>query len=103
MPSDSKKKILQKKLAVLETGTAPMRTGSFKNRAERRKYWASMMESAKKDGDRLKASELLGRSNADFVERTRFEDAEGNKLEWIVKVVRVGDVKDPEEQSDASD
>ena len=38
------------------------------SREERQQFWTNLMRKAKRDGDKLKASELLGRSQADFVE-----------------------------------
>jgi molybdenum-dependent DNA-binding transcriptional regulator ModE len=39
------------------------------NRQQRQEFWTNMAQTAEKDSDRLKASELLGRSFADFIER----------------------------------
>jgi len=43
---------------------------SIATREERQQFWTNMMAKAAKDGDKLKASELLGRSQADFLDRT---------------------------------
>ena len=51
------------------------------NRQQRQEFWSQMMRSSEKASDRLKASELLGKSQADFVERKRLEDADGGPLE----------------------
>ena len=40
----------------------------IKTREDRQKWWSGMMDTAEKDSDKLKASELLGRSNADFTD-----------------------------------
>lgn len=42
-----------------------------KTRQERQEFWSDMMEDAEKDSDKLKASELLGRSEADFTDNIR--------------------------------
>ena len=41
----------------------------IKNREERQQFWSNMMDSAEKPSDALKASELLGRSEADFTDK----------------------------------
>ena len=41
----------------------------IKTREERQEFWSKMMVEAKRDADRLKASELLGKSQADFTEK----------------------------------
>ena len=38
-------------------------------REQRQNFWTKMMKKAEKDSDKLKASELLGRSEADFIDR----------------------------------
>jgi len=38
-------------------------------REERQELWSNMAKNAKRDADRLKASELLGKSQADFTEK----------------------------------
>ena len=43
---------------------------SIATREERQQFWTKMMAKAARDGDKLKASELLGRSQADFLDRT---------------------------------
>lgn len=44
---------------------------NIKNRQERQEFWSSLMGTAEKDSDKLKASELLGRSEADFTDNIR--------------------------------
>jgi hypothetical protein len=56
-------------------------------REERQQFWSLMMTSKENARDRLKASELLGKSEADFVERKRIEDADGKPLKWRIEVV----------------
>lgn len=41
----------------------------IKSREERQEFWSGLMDTAEKDSDKLKASELLGRSEADFTDR----------------------------------
>jgi hypothetical protein len=38
--------------------------------------------------DRLKASELLGRSEADFTDKQRYVDKDGKDLKWQVEIVK---------------
>lgn len=48
--------------------------GRILSRAERQEFWTSvMMDTGAELKDRLKASELLGKSEADFVERLQHE------------------------------
>jgi phage terminase small subunit len=43
-------------------------------REERQEFWTAIMDDeTKKDSDRLKASELLGRSEADFVDKAQLQ------------------------------
>lgn len=43
----------------------------IKTREQRKEFWSKLMDKAKKDSDKLKASELLGRSEADFIDTVR--------------------------------
>jgi phage terminase small subunit len=55
-------------------------------RAERQAFWSGVMRDEDHDmGARLKASELLGKSEADFTDK--IAGAEGGPLEIIVKTV----------------
>lgn len=48
---------------------AVVQAGRIANRAERQAFWTSvMLDSKERTTDRLKAAELLGRSEADFTE-----------------------------------
>lgn len=50
-------------------------------RSERQEFWTEVMTDAKNDmKHRLKASELLGKSQADFVDRVKFEADELDQL-----------------------
>jgi len=51
-----------------------------------------MMETAEKDGDRLKASELLGRSEADFIDTTRLTGPDGGAV--IVQPMSIKSLQD---------
>ena len=58
------------------------------SREERQEFWTKMaLNSKKKDSDRLKASELLGRSEADFTDIKRIVDKDGEDLTWKVEIV----------------
>lgn len=52
-----------------------------KSRESRKEFWSRMMDTAERDGDRLKASELLGRSEADFVDTTRHVGGDGGPIQ----------------------
>lgn len=41
---------------------------NIKSRTERQQFWSNLMDTAEKDADKLKASELLGKSEADFTD-----------------------------------
>ena len=58
----------------------------IKSRKERQEFWTTMMSDAEKDSDRLKASELLGRSEADFTDNVK-HDAAGNLIKTVVSVL----------------
>ncbi len=50
-------------------------------RQDRQKYWTDTIKNEEESTkDRLKASELLGKSQADFVERTRHEGPDGQQV-----------------------
>ena len=56
-----------KAIAKLDDQT---RAESIANRQQRQEFWSRMMQNAQHDPDKLRASELLGRSEADFIERS---------------------------------
>ena len=57
------------------------------SRAERQQFWSSVMRDADQQmRDRLKAAELLGKSEADFVERQEVSGPGGAPLIESVKV-----------------
>ena len=62
------------------------RDGNIATREERQKWWTEMMAKAEKDSDRLKASELLGRSEADFTDNIRTPDIKD--ANWTVTMVK---------------
>jgi len=55
-------------VAAIKTREHTKSNRKIKTREERQQWWSNMMDTAEKDTDKLKASELLGRSNADFTE-----------------------------------
>lgn len=60
-------------------------TGKILTREERQAFWSTVANDENADmGDRLRASELLGKSQADFIERTRLEGAGGTPAPAIV-------------------
>ena len=63
--------------------TAPL----IASREERQKFWTTTMNSKKTSmKDRLKASELLGRSEADFVEKHAHFGADGGPVKHVIEV-----------------
>lgn len=59
------------------------------SRIERQAFWTAAMNDDKlKMENRLKASELLGKSEGDFIERVDLNPGGPIKVEWVVK--RVG-------------
>jgi len=59
-------------------------------REERQLFWTEGMNDVTLDiKDRHKASELLGRSEADFTDNKRLVDKDGEDLEWKVEIVEV--------------
>lgn len=55
---------------------AEIREKHIADRAERQRFWSKTMVSAPKIADRLKASELLGRSEADFTDNINQTDTQ---------------------------
>lgn len=63
-------------------------------REERQAFWTKVFYGLELDdgdppkmGDRLKASELLGRSEADFTDNQRISDPAGKALSWKIEIV----------------
>ena len=54
--------------AALKTREDRERKPKIKSRIDRQEWWSAMMDTAEKDSDRLKASEHLARSHADFTD-----------------------------------
>ena len=60
----------------------------IKTREQRQEWWSDVMgETGEKMGDRLKASELLGRSNADFTDKQEHSTDPNRPLKWQVEIV----------------
>jgi len=57
------------------------------SREERQEFWTEMLKTAEKDSDRLKASELLGRSEADFTDNKRISGPDGKDLIWRTEII----------------
>jgi len=68
-------------------------TSLIATREERQRFWTSMMrDEARKEADRLKASELLAKSEGDFLERREFSGPNGTPLAPpIIQVVFTDD------------
>lgn len=56
-------------LAAIQSREQEQTATHIATREDRQQFWSQMMRTAERDGDKLKASELLGRSNADFIDR----------------------------------
>lgn len=57
-------------------------------REERQAFWTKVLyDKVSKMSDRLKASELLGRSEADFTDNQRISGPDGKDLKWKVEIV----------------
>ena len=67
--------------------------GPIATREERQKFWTDTMRN-KIPGididikDRSKASELMGRSEADFTDKKIISDPDGKSLRWTVEIVK---------------
>lgn len=70
---------LAKKLSILRNGVVS--TSEAKSSKERKEFWSEIMDTAEKPSDRLKASELLGRSEADFTDTIRHGGADGAPIQ----------------------
>lgn len=74
-------------LAELKAREVVRCTPLIASRAERQQFWSSVMRDADQQmRDRLKAAELLGKSEADFVERQEVSGPGGAPLIESVKV-----------------
>ncbi len=90
-------KKLEKKLAILDRSmVTPSGSTLPKTREERKIFWSDVMDSDSKTNDKLKASELLGKTEADFIERRRHEGDPDNPMIWEINIV--DPKKDPEEE-----
>lgn len=86
---------LAKVAAALEAMRRATTNAAIATREERQAFWSSVMRGtlAGEDGeppkfsDRLKASELLGKSQADFIDRVRHEGEDGRPLSIRVELV----------------
>ena len=58
------------------------------SREERQVFWTKMALNSEKDSDKLKASELLGRSEADFTDNQRHTGPDGKDLNWKIEIIR---------------
>lgn len=70
-----------KVLSALEALREGMTTDAIANREERQSFWTALMRDPNEQTkDRLKASELLGKSQADFIERKEISGPQGEPL-----------------------
>jgi len=81
-----KPKIIQ----AIKDREAKRNQSTIANREERQQFWTESMRDKETDiKDRQKASELLGRSEADFTDNTRISDPDGKALSWRIEIVPV--------------
>jgi phage terminase small subunit len=74
-------------LAEIKARETIRSTPLIASRAERQQFWSSVMRDKNQQmRDRLKAAELLGKSEADFVERQEITGRDGAPLIESVKV-----------------
>lgn len=74
-------------LAEIKARDTIRSTPLIASRAERQQFWSSVMrDKGQQMRDRLKAAELLGKSEADFVERQEITGRDGAPLIESVKV-----------------
>lgn len=74
-------------LAEIKARETIRSTPLIASRAERQQFWSSVMRDKEQQmRDRLKAAELLGKSEADFVERQEITGRDGAPLIDSVKV-----------------
>lgn len=74
-------------LAEIKARETIRSTPLIASRAERQQFWSSVMRDKQQQmRDRLKAAELLGKSEADFVERQEITGRDGAPLIESVKV-----------------
>lgn len=74
-------------LAAIKSRETVRCTPLIASRAERQQFWSSVMRDKEQQmRDRLKAAELLGKSEADFVERQEITGRDGAPLIESVKV-----------------
>jgi phage terminase small subunit len=74
-------------LAAIKSRETIRSTPLIASRAERQQFWSSVMRDKDQQmRDRLKAAELLGKSEADFVERQEITGRDGAPLIESVKV-----------------
>ena len=72
-------------IEAIEKRRAPVTAGRIATRAERQAFWTATMNDVELDySHRLRAAELLGKSEADFVDRQRLEDADGKPLNFSI-------------------
>lgn len=86
--------------AAIETRDAGSKKKRIASREDRQNFWSQTMDDPELDlKDRLRASELLGKSNADFIERRESKHSymgkDGKPLDLKARVTFVlpGDVK----------
>lgn len=86
---------------ALQNRNEEIKAPGIATREERQQFWTQVLNDSKIEmKDRLRASELLGKSNRDFVERVEQSGPNGGPVQEDVRVtfVRPGDVKNATEK-----
>lgn len=81
-------------IAAVKERREPERAARIATRVDRQKFWTDIMEDAEGEmRDRLRASELLGKSEADFIERVEQSGPGGKPVEnkWTIEIVKPGE------------
>jgi len=76
--------------AAIDAMRKEQTTKSIATREERQSFWTAMMrgEEPGEPKDRLKASELLGKSQADFIDRKEITGANGGPVAVVIRFVK---------------
>lgn len=84
-----------KKIQIIEAikkRTKKSDTKRIATREDRQKFWTDTMQDSELDmSTRLRASELLGKSEADFTDKHQHSGPDGEKIELQVNFIKPGD------------
>jgi hypothetical protein len=89
-----------KVIAVKQALHKQLKTVNVANRRKRQEFWTNMMLNAKSDADKLRASELLGRSEADFTDRVIADNTFNIEVKRFSKQIDAKTLDDDVESED---